>query len=63
MLVLELERRKRGLTQKELGEKVGIGPAEISRMENGMSKPFPAYIRRLSQFFGIPGEKLFREVE
>ncbi|MCR4430649.1 MAG: helix-turn-helix transcriptional regulator [Tepidanaerobacteraceae bacterium] len=63
MLTLELERRKRGLTQKQLGEKVGIGPAEISRMENGMSKPFPAYIERLSKFFNIPGDELFKEVE
>jgi putative transcriptional regulator len=63
LLRLELERRKKGLTQRELGEKVGIGPAEISRMESGMSKPFPAHKVRLSEFFGIPGEELFKEVE
>lgn len=59
---IELERRKRKLTQKELGANVNISAAEICRIENG-STPFPGHIKRLSEFFGIPGEELLKEVE
>lgn len=61
MTRLEFERRKRGMTQKELGKVLGIYASEICRIENG-SKPFPSHIKRLSDFFNLPEDELLKEV-
>lgn len=34
-VLIRSERIRRGLTQEELGEKVGVGKAQISKIENG----------------------------
>lgn len=62
MTRLEFERRKRDMTQRELGKKIGIYSSEISRIESGISKPFPAHAKRLSIFFGIQQDELLKEV-
>ncbi len=50
---LFLRRRKElGLTQKQLGEKVGVTKSEISKIENGRGITF-ATINRLSEALGV----------
>lgn len=50
---LFLQRRKElGLTQEQLGEKVGVTESEISRIEDGRSIPFST-IRKLSEALGV----------
>ena len=61
MIRLELERRKKKLTQKGIGKEVGISAAEICRIENG-NKPYPSHIKRLCDYFGIPQNELLKEV-
>ncbi len=63
MLRIELERRKKGLTLKELGELVKISAPELSRVEQGKAEPFPSHLYRLSIFFGIEGSELLKEVQ
>jgi|GEM_PF-4648883 len=63
MLMLELQRRKRNLTQKALGKEVGIKAPYICMIERGMTKPFPAHAIRLSQYFNMPIEELLKEVD
>jgi transcriptional regulator with XRE-family HTH domain len=62
MIKLELERRKRNLTQKQLGKETKITSAEICRIEKG-NKPFPSHIKRLSEYFNMPEEALLQEVK
>lgn len=62
MLRIELERRKRELTQQQLGEKTNVPTSDICRIEKG-SRPYPTHLKRLSDFFSIPGNELIRKVE
>lgn len=61
MIRIEFERRKKKMTQKELGKELGISASEICRIEQG-NRPFPAHIKRLSEYFGIPEDELLKEV-
>lgn len=50
-------RRKRGMTQRELGEKLGLKAQSaittISRMERGEVVPSMTRIQRLARIFGV----------
>ena len=53
---LFLKRRKElGLTQQQLGEKVGVGKSEISKIENGRGITFST-INKLSEALGVSAE-------
>ena len=60
---IELERRKKGLTLRRLGEVVKISASELSRIEKGKAEPFPSHLHRLSAFFRIEGAELLKEVK
>jgi transcriptional regulator with XRE-family HTH domain len=62
VLRIELERRKRNLTQKGLGIATKIPAADICRIERGVLKPYPGHLKRLSAFFDVPENELMREV-
>lgn len=63
MIRLELERRKRGLTLRTLGEKVKITPSELCRIENQRTVPYPGHLKRLEKYFTLLGEELLKEVK
>lgn len=64
MLRLEFERRKIGFSQAELAKHCGVHAPDICKIETGrIVRPYPTHLKRLSDFFGIPGEELLREVE
>ena len=52
-------REERGLTQKELGERVGVSRQAINAIETGKFDPSIWLAYDLSQFFGVSIEKLF----
>lgn len=53
---LFLKRRKElGMTQQQLGEKVGVGKSEISKIENGRGITFST-INKLSEALGVSAE-------
>lgn len=53
---LFLRRRKElGLTQEQLGERIGVSKSEISKIENGRGITFST-IRRLSEALGVEAE-------
>lgn len=62
MIRLELERRKRDLTQEQLGSVVKIQGADICRIEKGF-RAYPSHLKKLSECFGISGEQLLRKVK
>ncbi|MDG5817133.1 helix-turn-helix transcriptional regulator [Chitinispirillales bacterium ANBcel5] len=51
-------RKARGLTQAQLGEKVGARQKVIADYENGFSKPPRDRLIALANFFDIPVEKI-----
>jgi putative transcriptional regulator len=52
-------REKRGLTQKELGERVGVSRQAINAIETGKFDPSIRLAHDLARFFGVPIEALF----
>ena len=46
-------RRAAGLTQKELSDRTGIAPADISKLENGSANPSLRTLQRLAQGMGM----------
>lgn len=51
------------LTQADLGERVGVTAATISRWEQGLREPRGEQRRRLCEVIGIPVGKLLAEIE
>ena len=51
-------RRKQGLTQQELGDKVGVGFRAVSKWERGLTLPDISIINELSKILGISSDEL-----
>ena len=56
-------RKKRGITQKELGEVLGVSNKTISKWEKGIIEPDIASMINLSKYYGITIDELIRGVE
>lgn len=59
---LKSERAKRGFTQFELAKMSNVSPADISKIERGVTIPFPGWRRKLSNALGVPEKEVFPEV-
>ena len=46
-------RKKAGLTQKELGQKIGLSYQSIAQWENNLRKPKPETLQKLANALGI----------
>lgn len=55
--ILEL-RSKRGLSQAELADQIGVTNKAVSKWETGKSKPTTNTLRKLALFFHVPVERL-----
>lgn len=55
-------RKKRGLTQQELGEVVNHGRRTIQAIEKGERWPRPATLLNISKALNAPIEKLFQGI-
>lgn len=51
-------RKEAGLTQKQLGEKIGVSGAMIGQYETGVRNPKQETLERLSGTLGVPVENL-----
>ena len=51
-------RKSRNLTQKELGAKVSLSKAVVSKYENGMGYPSFDVLIRIAQYFGVTTDYL-----
>ena len=56
-LIAEL-RKKQGLTQQDLGDKVGVGFRAVSKWERGLTLPDISIINELSKILGISSDEL-----
>ena len=55
---LKTLRKSRGMTQKELGQKVNLSKAVVSKYENGMGYPSFDVLIHIAQFFGVTTDYL-----
>ena len=51
-------RKEKGLTQRELGDKVGVGFKAVSKWERGITCPDISIINELSKILGITADEL-----
>lgn len=51
-------RKTRNLTQKEMGAKIGLSKAVVSKYENGMGYPTYDVLIRIAQYFGVTTDYL-----
>lgn len=56
-------RKNRNLTQKELGAKIGLSKAVISKYENGMAYPTFDMLIQIAQYFGVTTDYLLGVAE
>ena len=47
------QRNKKGVTQKQLAEKMGTKQSAIARFESGNSNPTLSFLKRLSEALGL----------
>lgn len=51
-------RKQAGLTQEQLGEKLGVSRQAVSKWESGQANPDVAYIAEMCQLFGVTSDWL-----
>ena len=52
--LISQKRKELGLTQSELGAKLGISGKAVSKWERGLSKPCDEHLARLVDILGLP---------
>lgn len=57
-IMLKQLRKSHSLTQKELGSKIGLSKAVISKYENGMGYPTFDVLIHISDYFGVTTDYL-----
>ncbi|UOQ44581.1 helix-turn-helix transcriptional regulator [Halobacillus salinarum] len=58
---LELVRRRRGLTQTQLGLRLGIHPTNITMVEREHRRAWPKLRIKLAEELGVSVDELFNE--
>lgn len=53
-------RIKKGLTQEELGEKLGINGKSVSKWERGLSKPSYPLLKKLCEILEISSDEILK---
>lgn len=55
---IEKERKRLGLTQNDVAQKMGISYQSIAQWENGLRNPKPDTLKRIAEAMGIPVNQL-----
>lgn len=63
MLKLTKLRKERKLTKTEVARATNIALSTLCNLEHGKQYPYPAYIQRLGDYFGVDGQSLFETAE
>ena len=56
-------RKNAGLSQNELGKKLGVSGKAVSKWENGSADPSTTNLLALAKLYGVEAENLLRGVE
>lgn len=62
MFDLKSKRESAGLTQEELGRKLGISRQAVSLLENGTNKPTVENAKKLGEILGFDWTELYAKV-
>lgn len=62
MLRIKYERIRFGYNQTALAFYAGMSVSDISRIETGRLKPYPAQLEKLSNILDIPPDQLLKEI-
>ena len=57
------QRKEQNLTQRELGEKLGVSYKAVSKWETGASEPSTTNLLALAKLYGVSAGELLRDVE
>ena len=57
---IRTQRKRRALTQEELGHRAGMHPVEVGRAERGVRDMRVSTVAKLARGLGIPPMELFR---
>jgi len=60
--VVRQQRLRKGWSQEDLAEKLGVSKVTIHRWECSQTRPVPFYRHRLCEILGVPFNRLFPEV-
>ena len=55
---IALARKQAGLSQEQLGEKLGVSRQAVSKWESGQSNPDVAYVAGMCRLFGVSSDWL-----
>ena len=47
-------RKSKGISQGELAEKIGLSPASMSMIENGVKRPTSKNLKKICDVLGVP---------
>ncbi len=54
-------RERRGLSQRQLGDMLGVTRTHVSRMERGEKTPNVAMVLKVADIFGVTTDQLIRD--
>ncbi|MBS4029938.1 MAG: helix-turn-helix transcriptional regulator [Clostridiales bacterium] len=52
-------RKQQGLSQFGLAKMCGVEPSNLSKVENGILKPYPGWRQRIALALGVSEEEIF----
>ena len=55
---IALARKQAGLSQEQLGEKLGVSRQAVSKWESGQTNPDVAYLAEMCRLFGVSSDWL-----
>ena len=56
-------RKRLGMTQEQLAQRVGVSAQAVSKWETGTADPTTSNLLALAKLFGVSAEELLRSVE
>ena len=60
MMLLKLERLRRGWSQSQLARRAGINASTVSQIESHRWQPYPSQLAKLALALGVPEAKAHR---
>ena len=60
---IKYHRKRLGMTQEQLAERIGVSAQAVSKWENGTSDPSTSNLCALAKLYGIPVEELLHETQ
>lgn len=61
--LIKAARRKAGMTQEELGKKIGVSGSSMAQWENDLRNPKLDTLQRIASALGVPVQELISDWE